>query len=99
MVQRKLLICGKNVTMSFLKSNPFVIANIDEDATVSYQEVYDAVMMLKDNKACGMDKITAEHLKFASSRLCPLLAICFTGFLVLWYFTRFYRVCYVGAYY
>ena len=39
-------------------------------------------MQLADNKACGMDKITAEHLKRASSTLYPLLSICFTGFLV-----------------
>ena len=45
------------------------------------QEIYDAIMMLKDNKACGMDKISAEHLKHASRKLCPLIAICFTGFL------------------
>lgn len=67
-----------------VKSNSFVVGNIDinEDVTVSPKEVYDAIMRLKDNKACGMDKISAEHLKFASRKLCPLLAICFTGFLV-----------------
>ena len=49
---------------------------------VSSQEISDAIRMLKDNKACGMDNISAEHLKLASSKLCPLLGICFTGFLV-----------------
>lgn len=29
-----------------------------------------------------MDSISAEHLKFASPRLAPLLALCFTSFLV-----------------
>lgn len=36
-----------------VKSNSFVVGNI-EVVNVSPQEVYDAVMMLKNNKACGM---------------------------------------------
>lgn len=39
-------------------------------------------MVLDDNKACGIDHITAEHLKNASHRLCPVPAMCFTGFIV-----------------
>ena len=38
--------------------------------------------MLECNKDCGIDLITAEHLKNASQRLCPLLAMCFTGFMI-----------------
>ncbi len=45
-------------------------------------DIYDSINMLENNKACGMDCITAEHLKYASYRLSPLLAMCFTGFLV-----------------
>lgn len=29
-----------------------------------------------------MDSLSAEHLKFASSRLTPLLTLCFTAFMV-----------------
>lgn len=67
-----------------MTSNFFEVGNIDnyEDVNVSPQEVQDAVMMLKDNKACRMDHMSAEHLKFASRKLCPLLSICFTRFLV-----------------
>lgn len=67
-----------------VKSNNFTVSRIDynEDVAVSPQEVFDGVMMLKDNKARVMDKISAEHLKFASRNLCPLLAICFAGFLI-----------------
>ena len=50
--------------------------------TVSPQEVYDIVMGLDNNKSCGADRISAEHLKNASGKLYPLLAICFTGFLI-----------------
>lgn len=49
---------------------------------ISPQEVCDAVMMLKNNKACCMDKISAEHLKSVSRKLCLLLSSCFTGLLL-----------------
>ena len=67
-----------------VKSNSFTVDNINsnEDVAVSTHEIYEAIMTLKDNKACGMDNISAEHLKHASRKLCPLIAMCFTGFLV-----------------
>ncbi len=34
---------------------------------------------LKINKACGQDRITAEHLKYASQSIAVLLALCFSG--------------------
>lgn len=37
---------------------------------------------MPDNKSSGLDHITAEHLKHASLRLAPLLALCFTGFMI-----------------
>ena len=37
---------------------------------------------LPDNKACGMDLISAEHLKNANLRLAPLLALSLTGFMI-----------------
>lgn len=39
-------------------------------------DVYDAVMILNNNKAWGLDHITGEHLKNASKRLGP--CVCFT---------------------
>ena len=45
----------------------------------SPNEVNQAIGQLADNKACGMDNITAEHLKLASPRVAALLSICFTG--------------------
>lgn len=48
---------------------------------VRTSEVYDAILKLGNNKACGLDGITAEHLKYSSYRLYPLLSMCFTGFL------------------
>lgn len=60
-----------------------VVGNTDNDEVinVSPQELNDAVMMLKDSKVCGMDTISAEHLKIASRKLYYLHAICYTGFL------------------
>lgn len=52
-----------------------------EDLVVHTSEVFDAILKLENNKACGLDCITAEHLKYSSYRLCPLLSMCFTGFL------------------
>ena len=42
---------------------------------------YCAIEKLATNKACGPDKITAEHLKYASHRLSVLLTMCFAGLL------------------
>ena len=67
-----------------VKSNLFMVENVDfnDDVIVTHGEVYDAVLKLSDNKACGQDNITAEHLKLATKKLCPLVALCFTGFFV-----------------
>ena len=50
--------------------------------TVSPQEVQDAINQLDCNKACGLDQIYAEHLKFSDSRLYYLLSMCFIGLFV-----------------
>lgn len=48
---------------------------------VTPYQVCEAVKKLSNNKASGLDQITAEHLKFVSLRIFPLVSICFTGFL------------------
>ncbi len=37
---------------------------------------------LSNKKASGSDYITAEHPTYASARIAPFLAICFTGFMI-----------------
>lgn len=54
----------------------------NESISILTHEVFDAIWKLPNNKACGMDLITAEHLKNATLRLAPLLAINFTGLLI-----------------
>ena len=63
-----------------IQSEPYTVGSIEDEAVaISIREVLDAIRNLADNKACGQDKITAEHLKLASPRLAAKLAICFTG--------------------
>ena len=45
-------------------------------------EVNEYISRLTCNKACGLDGVSAEHLKQCSSRVTPLLAMCITGFMV-----------------
>ena len=52
------------------------------DMKVTVNEVIDAIKNLELNKSCGADNIYAEHLKYASERLIPILSMCFTGFFV-----------------
>ena len=33
-------------------------------------------------KSCGLDGVSAEHLKHSSNRIVPMLAMCFTGFFI-----------------
>ena len=60
------------------------LENVDpsENVLIRSDDVFDAIRMLDINKASGIDQITAEHLKFAGKKVCPLLAMCFTGLLV-----------------
>ncbi len=58
-----------------------VYSSMDTES-ITTNEVYQAIIQLKERKTGGLDQITAEHLKFASSRLVVLLTICFTGFMI-----------------
>ena len=64
-----------------MKSDVFNIGEIPlSDGVVIWpDEVSHAIEKLKINKACGQDKITAQHLKYASQSILVLLALCFSG--------------------
>ena len=49
---------------------------------VTHSEIHEAICSLENNKATGMDNISAEHLKNCSSRLTVLLSLCFTGLFI-----------------
>ena len=45
-----------------------------DEMVVSVNEVNEGISRLECNKACGLDGVSAEHLKHCSSRVTPLLA-------------------------
>ena len=49
---------------------------------MSVNGVNECISRMECNKACGLDGISAEHLKHCSSRVTPLLAMCNTGFMM-----------------
>ena len=49
---------------------------------VTIQDIQNAIKRLDNNKSCGSDEIYAEHLKYCSDKIYPLLSICFTSFFV-----------------
>ena len=48
----------------------------------NHNDVKSAVASLFENKACGMDSLSAEHLLYASPEIHNLLAICFNAFII-----------------
>lgn len=54
----------------------------DDDIVVRSDKVCNAIGKLVVNKVCGLDQITAEHLKYACSRIWGPLAVCFSQFLM-----------------
>ncbi len=47
---------------------------------VDAEEIQDAILKLDINKTCGDDNIYTDHLKYATTRILHLLAMCLTGF-------------------
>lgn len=86
MDQRKLLSCGRNIIITC--SIVLKAATLHWTALIMTKMLQShhkkSMMLLWSLKITrrGVDKISAEHLKFASkNKLYPLLAICFTGFI------------------
>ena len=65
-----------------VQTNGYQVANVENIDMITTHEVSQAIKNISDNKTTGMDYISAEHLKFASSRLCTLLALCFNALIV-----------------
>ena len=49
---------------------------------VSHADITSGIEGLANNKSCGLDGVSAEHLKHSSNRIVPMLAMCFTGFFI-----------------
>ena len=63
-------------------SEPFCLDSNYNNIKVSNFEIKDAIKSMDLNKSCGLDGIFAEHLKYASDKLIPLLSLCFSSLLV-----------------
>ena len=68
---------SKNEHVTSLKLNTPI-----NEIIVKPYAVLEAIKELGLNKSCGIDGITAEHLKYASERLPLLLSMAITGFFV-----------------
>ena len=65
-----------------LHDQSFCLDSTYNEVKVNNSDICDAIKSLDSNKSCGLDGIHAEHLKYASNRLIPLLSLCFTGLLI-----------------
>ena len=65
-----------------VQTNGYQVANVENIDMITTHEVSQAIKNLSDNKTTGMDYISAEHLKCASSRVCTLLALCFNALII-----------------
>ena len=61
--------------------NKFCLDTYD-NVKVNNTEIVEAIKSLQLNKSCGMDGIQAEHLKYSSNKLIPLLSMCFSSLFV-----------------
>ena len=57
--------------------------NVSVDCVLSSStEVSQAIASLDNGKACGLDNIFSENLKYEGSRISVLLSLCFNAFLI-----------------
>ena len=63
-------------------SSNYILQSSYQDIVVTIDELKYAISKLELNKTCGLDLIYAEHLKYASDRLLPLLSLCFTSMFI-----------------
>ena len=56
--------------------------NYESTIKVLPEKVKDAIRNIDCSKSCGLDGVYAEHIKYCSERILPLLSTCFTGLLV-----------------
>ena len=54
----------------------------EPDIEVSHADITSGIEGLANNKSCGLDGVSAEHLKHPSNRIVPMLAMRFTGFFI-----------------
>ena len=73
------------IILHCIKSEYFIVGYVSNSVGTVFRpgEVCYTIEKLAVNTACGLDHVTAEHLKYgASHRISVLLAVCFTGLLM-----------------
>ena len=66
-----------------VKCDVFIVDDISHNNVVIRPDgVSYVIRKLALNKSCGLDQISAEHLKFSCHRVSVLLALCFTAMLM-----------------
>ena len=83
------ILCGRPqnlfTTVKSCKHKKFVLDNLNNvsvDCVLSSStEVSQAIASLDNGKACGLDNIFSENLKYGGSRISVLLSLCFNAFL------------------
>ena len=63
-------------------SSNYILQSSFQDILVTVDELKYAISKLELNKTCGLDLIYAEHIKYASDRVLPLLSLCFTSMFI-----------------
>ena len=76
-----LRICSYNCE-GIKNSEKYISTLKDYDIEVSHADITSGIEGLANNKSCGFDGVSAEHLKHSSNRIVPVLAMCFTGFFI-----------------
>ena len=74
----KLLNCINDDDMNTLS----VDVTFSNDIYVTITDIEYVVGQLDKNKSCGLDGICAEHLKYCSRRILPLLAMCISALFI-----------------
>ena len=76
--------CIKNDTNVGLHHDLYRSNNVcyEPDIEVSHDDITSGIEGLANNKSCGLDGVSAEHLKHSSNRFVPMLAMCFTGLFI-----------------
>ena len=59
-----------------------VDVSYSSDIHVTVADIESVIGHLENNKSCGLDGIYAEHLKYCSRRIIPLLAICISALFI-----------------
>ena len=75
----KLLNCIHDDDMNTLSVDDVTFSN---DIYVTVTDIESVVGQLDKNKSCGLDGIYAEHLKYCSRRILPLLAMCISALFI-----------------